>query len=94
MKTGNVGEIGSETTSENPNFGFENTTLSMKSCIQQLNLDPKQAAAFNVICSSFMLTFLNDTTITKFWTDIEKKATRILMERGATSRLIMHLTGS
>jgi hypothetical protein len=89
------GEIGSETTSENPIFGFENTTLSMKSCIQQFNLDPKQAAAFNVICSSFMLTFLNDPTITKFGTDIEKeKATRILMERGATSRLIMHLTGS
>jgi hypothetical protein len=89
------GEIGSETTAENPNFGFENTTLSMKSCLQQFNLDPKQAAAFNDICSSFMLAFLNDPTITKFGTDTEKeKATRILMERGATSRLIMHLTGS
>jgi hypothetical protein len=42
-----------------------------------------------------MLAFLNDPKITKFGTDIEKeKATRILMERGATSRLIMHLTGS
>jgi hypothetical protein len=67
----------------------------MKSCIQQFNLDPKQSAALNVICSSFMLAFLNDPTITKFGTDIEKKkATRILMERGATSRLIMYLTGS
>jgi len=54
------GKNGLETTSEDPNFGFESTTLSMKSCIQQFNLDPKQAA----------------------------------MERGATSRLIMHLTGS
>ena len=89
------GKNGLETTSEDPNFGFESTTLSMKSCIQQFNLDPKQAAAFNVICSSFMLAFLNDPTITKFGTDIEKQqATKILMERGATSRLIMHLTGS
>jgi hypothetical protein len=87
------GKKGLEATSEDPNFGFENTTLSMKSCIQQFNLD--QAAALNVICSSFMLAFLNDPTITKFGTDIEKeKATRILMERGANSRLIMHLTGS
>ena len=39
------GEIGLETTSKNPNFGFKNTTLSMKSCLQQFNLDPKQAAA-------------------------------------------------
>jgi hypothetical protein len=28
-----VGGIGWENTSENPNFSFENTTLSMKSCI-------------------------------------------------------------
>jgi hypothetical protein len=67
----------------------------MKSCIQQFNLDPKQAVAFNVICSSFMLAFLNDLTITKIGTDIEEEnATRILTERGANSRLIMHLTGS
>jgi hypothetical protein len=89
------GEIGLEPTSENPNFGFENTTLSMKSCIQEFHLDPKQAAAFNVICSSFMPAFLNDPTITKFGTDIEKeKVTRILREGGANSRLIMHLIGS
>jgi hypothetical protein len=46
-------------------IGFENTTLSMKIYILQFNLDPKQAAAFNAICSSFMLAFLNDPTITK-----------------------------
>ena len=92
-----VGGIGWENTSENPNFSFQNTTLSIKSFTQQFNLDPKQAAALNVICSSFMLAFLNDPTITKFGTDIEKekeKATRILMERGANLRLITHLIGS
>jgi hypothetical protein len=67
-----AGEIDWETTSENPHFSFENTTLSMKSCIQQFNFDPKQAAAFNVFCSSFMLAFLNDPTIAKFGTDIEQ----------------------
>jgi hypothetical protein len=38
---------------------------------------------------------LKDQIITKIGTDIEKEnATRILLEKGANSRLIMHLTGS
>jgi hypothetical protein len=56
-------------------------------------LDPKQATALSVICSSFVLAFLNNPTITKIGTDIEKEnATRILLEKGANSSLIMHLT--
>jgi hypothetical protein len=88
-------EINWETISETPNFSFAKHYIVHEKFVQHFNLDPKQAAAFNVICSSFMLAFLNDPTITKFRTDIEKEnATRIVMERGATSRLIMHLTGS
>jgi hypothetical protein len=57
-------------------------------------LDPKQAAAFTVFCSLFMLTYLNDPTIAKYGSQVEKEnATRILLEKGAKSRLIMHLTG-
>jgi predicted ATP-binding protein involved in virulence len=42
-----------------------------------------------------MLAFLNDPTVTKFGTGIEKEnAAIILMERGASTRLIMYLTGS
>jgi hypothetical protein len=47
------GEIGWETTSENPNFSFENTTLSMKSCIQQFNLDPLQCYLLFIHVSIF-----------------------------------------
>ncbi len=81
--------------SDNSDFNFNDVSLSMKCCIQHFNLDPKQAAAFNVICSSFTLSFSNDPTITKIGTDIEKEnATRIFLGKGANSRLIMHLTGS
>ena len=42
-----------------------------------------------------MLTYLNDPTIAKYGSQVEKEnATRILLEKGAKSRLIMHLTGS
>ena len=76
-------------------FSYADISLLMKNCIQYFNLDPKQTAAFTVICSSFMLTYLNDPTISKYGSQVEKEnATRILFEKGAKSRLIMHLTGS
>jgi len=66
----------------------------MKNCIQYFNLDPKQAAAFSVVCSSFMLTYLNDPTIAKYGSQAEKEnATRFLFVKGEKARLIMHLTG-
>jgi hypothetical protein len=67
----------------------------MKSCIQYYNLDTKQTAAFNVICSSFMLPFLNDPTVTKFGSNKEREnATKLLLEKRAQSGLIMNLSGS
>jgi hypothetical protein len=40
---------------DNSDFNFGDILLSMKICIQHFNLDPKQALAFSVICSSSML---------------------------------------
>jgi len=81
--------------SDNVDFNFNSVSFSMESCIRHFGLDPKQAAAFNIICSSFMLTFLNDPTLTQFGSPEEKKqATEILQERGGHASLIMHLTGS
>jgi hypothetical protein len=44
--------------SDNTDFSFADISLPMKNCIQYYNLVPKQAAAFTVIRSSFMLTYL------------------------------------
>jgi hypothetical protein len=59
--------------SDNVDFNFNSVSFSMESCIGHFQLDPKQAAAFNIICSSFMLIFLNDPTITQFGSPEEKK---------------------
>jgi hypothetical protein len=48
-----------------------------------------------IICSSFMLSYLDDPTINKFGNDAEKeKARKLLMEKGGLERLLMSLTGS
>jgi len=44
---------------------FNKFPLAMKSCISQYKLDLKQAAAFNVICSTFMLAHLEETSLKK-----------------------------
>jgi predicted ATP-binding protein involved in virulence len=42
-----------------------------------------------------MLPFLNDSTVTKFGSNAEREnATKILLEKGAQSGLIMNLAGS
>jgi hypothetical protein len=41
--------------------------LALKACISHYKLDLKQAAAFNVICSTFMLAHLEDPSIKKHW---------------------------
>jgi hypothetical protein len=46
---------------------FKTFPLAMKSCISHYKLDLKQAAAFNVICSTFMLAHLEDPSIKKLW---------------------------
>jgi hypothetical protein len=62
---------------------------------QQRKLEPNYfSCGVTVICSSFMLTYLNDPTIAKYGSQVEKEnATRFLSEKSAKSRLIMHLTG-
>jgi hypothetical protein len=46
---------------------YKTFPLAMKSCISHYKLDLKQAAAFNVICSTFMLAHLEDPSIKKHW---------------------------
>jgi hypothetical protein len=75
---------------------FDEFPLSMKSCISHYNLDLKQAAAFNVICSSFMLAHLEDPSFLKntlncFQLD---QAKQILLAKCRLGKLVMNLTGS
>jgi hypothetical protein len=46
---------------QNENYDFQNFPLSMQSCVKHFNLDAKQEAAFNIICSSFMLAQLDES---------------------------------
>jgi hypothetical protein len=59
-----------------------------------INFDAKKAAAFNVICSSFMMSYLDDPTILKFGNDSDKGKPKNLIEKGGLERLIMNLSGS
>jgi hypothetical protein len=74
---------------------FKTFPLAMKSCISHYKLDLKQAAAFNVICSTFMLAHLEDPSIKKTL-DISEldKAKQVLLAKGGLERLVMNLTGS
>jgi len=74
---------------------FKTFPLAMKSCISHYKLDLKQAAAFNVICSTFMLAHLEDPSIKKTL-DISEldKAKQVLLAKGGLGRLVMNLTGS
>ena len=74
---------------------FKEYPLAMKSCIKHFNLDMKQASAFRVICSTFMLAHLHDPLIRKSISDSElEKAENMLKKMGGMDRLIMNLTGS
>jgi hypothetical protein len=44
---------------------FNKFPLAMKSCISHYKLDLKQAAAINVICSTFMLAHLEEPSLKK-----------------------------
>jgi hypothetical protein len=44
---------------------FNKFPLAMKSCISHYKLDLKQAAVFNVICSTFMLAYLEEPSLKK-----------------------------
>jgi hypothetical protein len=61
---------------------FKTFPLAMNSCISHYKLDLKQAAAFNVLCSTFMLAHLEDPSIKKTL-DTSKldKAKQVLLER-------------
>jgi len=74
---------------------FNKFPLAMKSCIRHYKLDLKQAAAFNVICSTFMLAHLEDPSIKKTLEISElDKAKQVLLDKGGLGRLVMNLTGS
>jgi hypothetical protein len=74
---------------------FKTFPLAMKSRISHYKLDLKQAAAFNVICSTFMVAHLEDPSIKKTL-DISEldKDKQVLLTKGGLGRLVMHLTGS
>jgi hypothetical protein len=44
---------------------YKTFPFAMKSCISHYKLDLKQAAAFNVICSTFMLAHLEEPSLKK-----------------------------
>jgi len=74
---------------------FNKFPLAMKSCISHYKLDLKQASAFNVICSTFMLAYLEDPSIKKTLDISElEKAKQVLLDKGGLGRLVMNLTGS
>jgi len=74
---------------------FNKFPLAMKSCISHCKLDLKQASAFNVICSTFMLAHLEDPSIKKTLDFSElDKAKQVLLDKGGLGRLVMNLTGS
>ncbi len=61
-------------------FNFQYLPLSMQSCIQRFNLDEKKAAAFDGICSSFMMSYLDDLTLSKIGNEsVKLKAELILI---------------
>jgi hypothetical protein len=73
-----------------------NVVNTMDACIKHFKLDKKQAAAFNVITSSFMMTFLDD--IAKSSSAVYNQssfdaAKESLRGRGASANLKMMLTG-
>ena len=62
---------------------FNEFLLAMKSCISHYKLDFKQAAAFNVICSTFMLAHLEEPSLKKTLKVIEiDKAKQVLLDKG------------
>jgi len=68
-------------------------TGSMDACIKTFGLDDKQTAAFNIICSSFMLVYLLEQN-KKLSTDTDyNEAIQILRKRGANDKLFMFLSG-
>jgi len=74
---------------------YKTFPLAVKSCISHYKLDLKQAAAFNVICSTFMLAHLEDPSIKKLL-DISEldKSRQVLLAKGGLGRLVMNSTGS
>ena len=76
-------------------LNFEEFPLAMKSCISHYKLDLKQAAAFNVICSTFMLAHLEDPSLEKLCDKAEiERAKEMLLAKGGLGKLVMNLTGS
>jgi len=74
---------------------FNKFPLAMKSCISHYELDLKQAAAFNFICFTYMLTHLEEPSLKKTLRVIElDKAKQVLLDKGGLGRLVMNLTGS
>jgi len=74
---------------------FNKFPLAMKSCISHYKLDLKQAAAINVICSTFMLAHLEEPSLKKTLKVIEiDRAKQVLLDKGGLGRLVMNLTGS
>jgi hypothetical protein len=89
-------DISLTSTNVSHNCDMLNAVQSLDAFIDKYGLDKKQAAAFNIICSTFMLTYLEEYAASN--TDVFNKesienAKRSLIGRGATTSLKMMLTG-
>ena len=72
--------------------GIDNAMCSMDHFVLQNNLDRKQTLAFQVICTSFMLSFLKDPSLDISPTELEEYQQK-LQRRGAKEQLLMCVTG-
>ncbi len=77
---------------QNENYDFQIVPLSMQRCVKHFNLDAKQEAAFNIICSSFMLARLDESE--NISEDQKLFAKEVLLKKGSTEHLVMNLTGA
>jgi hypothetical protein len=63
---------------------FKKFPLAMKSCISHYKLDLKQAAAFNVICSTFMLARLEEHSLKKIESYRDRQSQTSIIGQGGT----------
>jgi hypothetical protein len=77
----------------NPTVGrIDSAICSLALFAAQNKLDGKQTVAFKAICSSFMLSFLNDTTL-EVTIEEKERLQSMLQKHGAMEQLLMCVTG-
>jgi len=83
-------EVFSSSNASEDSFSIDLSSLD-KYALQN-NLDLKQSIAFDAICSSFMLSFLNDSKL-NISSEEKEHYRNLLQGKGATDQLLMCVTG-